>query len=238
MSKRNKIIAAAAIALALIIIISLSFLMKPTGTGTPSTNIGTTTPESSEVVDDIVREDAAPPSHPDKEITFNSKMLVQNKTLGIDGGAMEPVPCSIDYAKPTLMGFIQLDKNTKGTLRCLDNYMGGISLIYTDAKGTQQTMTLGQRDGDAGDSWDLRSWVTKDAKGISVRTISFGSTSDVEESGAATECHMKDEYFVWNEAEKDFRKGTPPAAFDISSFTLPIEIEAGCLDSQGRWKGK
>ena len=128
---------------------------------------------------------------PVTEIIFKDQLVIHDKAMSKDGGPMENVPCDAETGG-VIFGFLQLDETTKAELHCIDDYAGGISLTIQGTKGSVSTEKLGEVLGDAGESTETRSWITKKSGKVSIQTVTYSSYQDPDaEDTAPVNCEKK-----------------------------------------------
>jgi hypothetical protein len=143
---------------------------------------------------------------PVSEITFKDQLVIHDKGMSKDGGPMENVPCDAELGGVTF-GFIQLDKKTTAELNCVDDYAGGISIVIKGAKGSAVSEKLGEILGDAGESTETRSWITKKQGNINIQTVTYSSYQDPDaEDTAPVNCEKKAWSIDFDKKSKKFKR--------------------------------
>jgi hypothetical protein len=171
------------------------------------------------------------------DIVFESTLAFRNQSMSIDGAPFSAVPCSKSNAEPAVVGSIALDQGTRARLTCADDYLGGISLSYSDTKGETQTLSLSMDDGDAGEEWDTRSWISAGAGPLRILTVTLSSSTEID-TLRLLDCKVTPKQFTWDSENKTFAESEPAEQFDPHAFTPPIAVAKECLDDRGSWKGK
>jgi hypothetical protein len=172
-----------------------------------------------------------------RDIVFKSTLGFRDQSMSIDGASFSEVPCSKNTQQPFVFGTIALDRNTLARLTCADDYLGGISLLYTDKKGEARSLNLAGSDGDAGDAWDRRSWISADTGSLKVLTVSLSSANDTD-TGQLLTCKVTQTSYTWDPENKILAESEPMTKLDPRAFTPPIAVVKECLDDRGFWKGK
>lgn len=224
----------AALAAFIVIAIGIYFISVNTTTTTPDYPIDG-------VIEPVVE---APEMAPDaREITFSQVIEVREKNINIDRAGLKGVPCSKERTKPLAFGYILLNKKNTAKedtaqLACIDDYLRGITLHYLNKDGELKSINLGMVDGDAGDEWDSRSWITRDEDSgdLVIMNVSLVSADDIDSSNP-TECTVTKTLYAWDSEEKFFSETETNQDFDLRTFTPPIGVSKNCLDSDGFWKG-
>lgn len=157
--------------------------------------------------------------------------------MSIDGAPSSEVPCSKDTRQPLVFGYIALDRNTRARLTCANDYLGGVSLVYTDKKGEAQSINLSRADGDAGAQWDTRSWISVGAGSLRILNVTLSSSNDTD-TGQLLECKVTQKDYTWDSENKVLVRSEPMKNFDPRAFTSPIAVVKECLGERGSWKGK
>jgi hypothetical protein len=182
------------------------------------------------------------PEEPDvspdsQELAFQKVLEVRNRAVASDGGDLKSVACSKDRNKALVFAFLNIDAKNRARLACADDYLRGISLHYTDKKGEAKNINLGMVDGDAGDSWDSRSWIQRDAQGgLRIFHVSLASVEDVD-TEKPLECTVTKTLYSWDAENQIFAETETDEDFDLGLFTPPIGVAPECLDEKGYWKG-
>jgi hypothetical protein len=141
-----------------------------------------------------------------KEIIFKDQLVIHDKGMSKDGGPMETVPCDAEIGGVTF-GFIQLDEKTTAELNCVDDYAGGISIVIKGAKGSAASEKLGEVLGDAGESTETRSWITKKEGHINIQTVTYSSYQDPDaEDTAPVNCEKKAWSIDFDKKSKKFKR--------------------------------
>jgi hypothetical protein len=172
----------------------------------------------------------------DSEIHFTKSLVFKDRSISIDGGAFQKVPCGTDPEKRSEIGFIKAG-GVKLPLLCFDEYMNGITI---EGPGLDNHVALEDASGDAGDEWDTRTWITKNADGseFKIETVILLSSAGEEEAGDQLECTVKVETKTWDNSNKVFNPMIDQGNFETSLFTPPIKVAKACLDEKGAWKKK
>jgi preprotein translocase subunit SecF len=132
--------------------------------------------------------------------------VIHDKGMSKDGGPMETVPCDAEIGGVTF-GFIQLDEKTTAELNCVDDYAGGISIVIKGAKGSAASEKLGEVLGDAGESTETRSWITKKEGHINIQTVTYSSYQDPDaEDTAPVNCEKKAWSIDFDKKSKKFKR--------------------------------
>lgn len=125
------------------------------------------------------------------EIVFKDQLVIHDKSMSKDGGPMETVPCDAEAGGVTF-GFIKIDEKTTAELNCIDDYAGGIFIAIKGTKGSVSSEKLGEVLGDAGESTETRSWITKKEGDIKIQTVTYSSYQDPDaEDTAPVNCDKK-----------------------------------------------
>jgi hypothetical protein len=171
-----------------------------------------------------------------KEIDFKQTLQIEDKAIIIDGGEAVKVPCE---AVPQLFGFVKIDADVTGELTCKDDYMGGIQLKVKDASGEDHAVDLEQADGDAGDSWDSRSLLSREKDGrLRIDLISVSSSENIEDEKSTPSCSLRETALTWDPATKSFLGANPSGLFNLKMFRSDISVSESCLDEQGDFKAQ
>lgn len=170
-----------------------------------------------------------------KEIKFSQSLAVKFKEVSLDDKEYKPIACAPAGTEPYVFAFLKLN-GVRVDLLCSEEYMGGISLAYSNAKEEPRKITLAIIEGDAGSSWEVRSWFTKAGKKLLLESINLTSQSnpgneELESCGAETQV------LEWNPKAKDFEESPVAPTKGLSAFTPPIVIDPRCLHTDGSWKG-
>jgi hypothetical protein len=179
---------------------------------------------------------------PEAEIQFTKSLVVTRKTISMDGGPAKEIPCiSEDSEAPNFFGFMNLTDGTRVDFSCLSGDDGTVDLRYTSVGGETLIYTIASAaTSDENETWDLRSWLTKDAQNgqITIRSITLMS-SETEPGADNAACTMNEKLAMWNDEVKDFTEAMPTGeTFDLSLFTSPINVNTLCLNTDGSWKKK
>jgi hypothetical protein len=217
-----------------VILLSLGYFVLKEPAMVPNLPVSTepSVSESNTEVADLIDS----PFNKDTEIVFSKSLAIQSNSISIDGGEFQQVPCSSNM--PGIFGYITLKDNTKLELTCYNEYMGGISIVYVDASGKPESVNIAMKDGDAGDTWDRRTWITKIGDNVLFKNISLFSYED-EVDKTQLECKVTEELTSWKPDSHKFVVTTNDQALgSASDFTLPINVSEKCLDIEGHWIGK
>ncbi len=188
----------------------------------------------------------APVSAQDLEIRYSNSVQVRAASLdrerpasiSIDGGAPQALPCSGDREAPTAVGYIRLDTETKGRLTCASGYLGGIYLSYRNAAGEPVSRSLALNDGDAGDEWERRSWISARRPGmpVAIEAITLSSSIDPMD-GTLLGCTATRSVHTWDDNARELVEAEASSDLEPARFTPPIGVSSGCLDEEGKWRG-
>ncbi|MFS4460395.1 hypothetical protein [Bdellovibrio sp. HCB2-146] len=164
-----------------------------------------------------------------KEIVFKDLLVIHDKSIAKDGGAAEVVPCSAELDGETF-GYIQLDEKVKAELNCVDDYAGGISLVVKGKKGKKQTEKIGEVLGDAGESLDTRTWISKKDKKITITTVSISSYQDADaEDTAPINCDKKAWLIEWDAKNQKLKRKSIAYSEKDFKFVPAAQVAAKCL---------
>lgn len=144
---------------------------------------------------------------PVSEIIFKDQLVIHDKAMSKDGGPMESVSCDAELGGVTF-GFIKIDEKTTAELNCIDDYAGGISIVYKGLKGTTSSEKLGEVLGDAGESTETRSWITRTKAGeLNIQTVTYSSYQDPDaEDTAPINCEKKAWNIEFDKKSKKFKR--------------------------------
>lgn len=174
------------------------------------------------------------------EISFSKTLALSPQGISIDEGLVQAVPCSGDRKSPAFIGYIKTPKGDELKISCTSDYMGGISLSYVDGKGTPHSIDLSQSDGDAGDVWDTRAWISRDTKDgvqkLVIRIVTLTS-SEALDSGSLKECSMNKIFYAWDPDGQRFIEDPADTEFDLPPFP-DSKVASGCFDDKGNWTGR
>lgn len=170
-----------------------------------------------------------------KEIKFSQSLAIKFKELSLDEKDYKPIACAPSDAEAHVFAYLKLN-GIRVDLLCSEEYMGGITLAYSNAKGEPRKISLAIIEGDAGSSWEIRSWLTKAGKKLLLESINLTSQSnpgneELESCGAETQV------LEWDPKAKDFLESSVAPTKGLSAFTPPINIDPRCLHTDGSWKG-
>lgn len=164
-----------------------------------------------------------------KEIVFKDLIVVHDKSMAKDGGAVEAVPCSAERDGETF-GFIQLDEKVQAELNCIDDYAGGISLVVKGKKGKKQIEKIGELLGDAGDVSDTRSWISKKDKKITITTVTISSSEDVlDEEGTSLKCDKQAWVIEWDSKKQKFNRKNIDYSEKDFKFVPAAQVAEKCI---------
>ncbi len=173
-------------------------------------------------------------SNPPQELKFNQQLLIELDAISVDGGAFLKVPCTPDGTTFALLKW----GNTTAEMICRDDYLGGIELRFKGKSGEDLQHTLAQSDGDAGESWDMRSLVVRTENGgLKIETLSFKTTEEQEgtTNGPIT-CSSRKFAVSWNDSEKNFVSADFSGAMKEELFNPPSQLLQICQDGHGKWQ--
>ncbi len=176
----------------------------------------------------------------ESEIQFKKFLLVTARSLAVDGGPLQKVPCQGKNGKPELIGFIK-EKETRIELVCINDFLGGISLQYQEGSGKKIHLNLGRTEGDAGDLWETRSLVSKNEEGLlNIDTITLTSSQDMSQAEKPDDipppvCEEELVAYTWDPQKNTFIETLPSKNFTIENFAPPIDVDDGCLTADGKW---
>lgn len=141
------------------------------------------------------------------EIIFKDQLVIHDKSMSKDGGPMETVPCDAELGGVTF-GLIKIDEKTTAELNCIDDYAGGISIVYKGLKGSSSSEKLGEVLGDAGESTETRSWITRSKEGVlNIQTVTYSSYQDPDaEETAPINCEKKAWAIDFDKKSKKFKR--------------------------------
>lgn len=166
---------------------------------------------------------------PVSEIVFKDQLVIHDKAMSKDGGAMENVACDAESGG-VVFGFIQLDEKTTAELNCIDDYAGGIFITIKGAKGAVSTEKLGEVLGDAGESLETRSWITKKSSKINIQTATFSSYQDPDaEETAPVNCDKKAWSIEYDSKTKKFKRKSIPFNENEIKFVPAARVASICV---------
>lgn len=141
------------------------------------------------------------------EIIFKEQLVIHDKSMSKDGGPMEAVACDAELGGVTF-GLIKIDEKTTAELNCIDDYAGGISIVYKGLKGASSSEKLGEVLGDAGESTETRSWITRSKEGVlNIQTVTYSSYQDPDaEDTAPINCEKKAWAIDFDKKSKKFKR--------------------------------
>lgn len=176
--------------------------------------------------------------HPEAEVKFSKQISFNTHQVLLDGSTkLEPACNSEETQEPKSFGFMNLDGKTKIPLICRLGYLGGIRAKIPGSGADTEPFLLSEKDGDAGDVWDLRSWIFKSDNGKTIlKTVVLSSSEDLENQ-QIDDCRILITSYEWNAGAQKFDQIQDDKEFDLNLFTKPINVAAECLDQNGKWKG-
>ena len=175
----------------------------------------------------------------DAEIGYSSFVLVRGTSISIDGRPPQSVPCSTARETPLAFGYVFLDGSAKGQLTCVDDYLGGIAISYLNANGESVSKNIATNDGDAGDQWDTRSWIStrREDRRVTIETITLSSSIELVDS-TLLGCRVSRTIYRWDDEAKELVEAEASSDLELAKFVPPIAVSSGCVDEEGNWKGE
>jgi hypothetical protein len=190
-----------------------------------------TTPKAATTPDEGMIRGPKTDKVPVSEIVFKDQLVIHDKGMSKDGGAMENVPCDAESGG-VVFGFIQLDEKMTAELNCIDDYAGGIFITIKGAKGADITEKLGEVLGDAGESLETRSWITKKSGKINIQTVTYSSYQDPDaEDTAPVNCDKKAWSINFDGKSKKFKRKSITLNENEIKFSPAARVAAVCLAS-------
>lgn len=173
-----------------------------------------------------------------EEIKFEDSLFIQHKSYLIDGKKKVSFNCTIDGNE---LGYIRW-KDEVAKLICVDDYLGGVKLIFNANENEIQRefpIDISQRDGDAGDSWDMRGVIERQASGgLRIEVLNLMSTMEVEQlQSKDIICRSYYTTLVWSESSNKFLKAKKPKRLvTANKFDPPTRLLKDCANAMGEWQ--
>ncbi|HMQ11157.1 MAG TPA: hypothetical protein PKC21_01600 [Oligoflexia bacterium] len=173
-----------------------------------------------------------------KVVKFKKSIEITKDHLNIDDETQIKVKCYTGDKNKYPFAKIVVGENIKIPIYCEKDYLGGIFLEIKNSEDVDK-IELFQQDGDAGEMWDTRAWITKDKDIYEILKITLGSyLIDDDVMSDKRNCETSYQFFTWNEKNKNFdyiQKKIDPS-FIKRKFKAPITVDDVCLNKKGLWE--
>lgn len=166
---------------------------------------------------------AAAPS-PAQTIEFSNSIVIADHSISVDGAAWSELACA-ENGEITIVGKVTLFPGKAAQLLCMNEYMGGVWLEVSGVKFPIEKWGL--KFGDAGETLDARTWLSRAADGILVEQVTLSSVRSGEGAGNEVSCTNRVQAFLLkpdltiDEQKVEYSK-------ERHKFDPPPQIEEKC----------